>query len=72
MTDFPATAPITIRRLSLPRPSFPRLGIGVLLIEAIALVGDAFSMACVAPYARLHRPPQAAPDDDLNGRDPSW
>jgi hypothetical protein len=72
MTDLPATAPITIRKLSLPRPRFPRLGIGALLVEAFVLIGEAVCMAYVAPYASRHRQPQIAPDDDLKGRDPSW
>jgi hypothetical protein len=35
------------------------------------LIGDAFNMAYVAPYTR-RREPQIAPDDDLEGRDPTW
>jgi hypothetical protein len=72
MTDVPTTAPITIRRLNLPRLSFPRLGIGASLAAVFGLVGDAFGMAYVAPYSGRRREPQVAPDDDLKGRDPTW
>ena len=68
MIDMSTTAPITIRRFKLPRPSFPRLEIGASLDAMFSLVGDALNMAYVAP----RRQPQVAPDDDLEGRDPSW
>ena len=72
MTDMSTTAPITIRRFKLPRPSFPRLEIGASLAAIFSLVGDALRMAYVAPYASLRRQPEVAPDDDLEGRDPTW
>ena len=72
MTDISTIAPIAIRRLSLPRLSFPRLGIGASLAAISGLVGDAFKMAYVDPYTSLGRQPQVVPDDDLEGRDPTW
>jgi len=72
MTDMSTTAPITIRRFKLPRPSFTRLEIGASLDAMFSLVGDALNMAYVAPYTGPRRQPQVAPDDDLEGRDPSW
>ena len=72
MTDISTTAPITIRRLNLPRLSFPRLGIGASLAAISGLVGDALKMAYVDPYTNLRRQPRVVPDDDLEGRDPTW
>ncbi|RJT39576.1 hypothetical protein D3227_12140 [Mesorhizobium waimense] len=72
MTDISTTTPITVRRLNLPRPSFPRLEIGASLAAMFGLVGDALNMTYVAPYAGLRRQPQVVPDDDLEGRDPTW
>ena len=72
MTDISTTAPITIRRLNLPRPSFPRLAIGASLAAISGLMGDALKMAYVDPYTSLRRRPQIVPDDDLEGRDPNW
>jgi hypothetical protein len=72
MTDISNVAPITIRRLSLPRLSFPRLGIGASLREIFGLLDDALRLAYVAPYSSLRRQPLVVPDDELEGRDPSW
>ena len=72
MTDTSTAAPITIRRLDLPRLSFLRLEIGTWLAAMSALVADAFNMAYVAPYTSLCRQPQVIPDEDLEGRDPTW
>ena len=71
MTDMSTTTPTTIRRLILPRPGFPRLGIGATLTAMFGLLGDAFKMAYVDPYASHRRQP-VVPDDDLEGRDPDW
>ena len=72
MTDISTTAPITIRRLNLPKLCFPKLEIGASLAAISGLVGDALNMAYVAPYTSLRRQPQVVPDDDLEGRDPTW
>ncbi len=72
MAEIPNTGQITIRRLKLLRPSFPRLKIGASLVAVSGLIGDAFNMAYVAPYAGLHRQPRIVQDDDLEGRDPNW
>jgi hypothetical protein len=70
MADISTTAPITVRRLNLPRLGFPRLEIGASLAAISGLVGDALKMAYVDPYTS--RRPQIASDDDLEGRDPTW
>jgi len=72
MADISIFAPTTVRRLGLSRPSFPRLAIGTSLNAMAGLIGDAFSMAYVDPYTSLRRQPPSVPDDDLEGRDPSW
>jgi len=72
MTHISTIAQITIRRLNLPRLSFPRLGIGASLAAISGLVGDALYMAHVDPYTSLRRQLPAVPDDDLEGRDPTW
>ena len=72
MADISTTAPTTVRRLKLPRLGFPRLAIGASLNAISGLIGDAFSMAYVAPYTSLRSQPPIVQDDDLEGRDPSW
>lgn len=72
MTDISTTAAIAVRRLIRLRPSFPRLEIGASLAAIFGSVGDALKMAYVAPYTSLCRQPEVAPDDDLEGRDPTW
>ena len=72
MTDISTKAPITIRSLNLPRPSVPRLGIGASLAAICGVMSDALKLAYVAPYSSLHRQPQVVPDEDLEGRDPTW
>jgi hypothetical protein len=72
MADISTTTPITIRRLKLPRLSFRRLAIGASLNAIAGLMGDAVNMAYVAPYTSLRRQGQIVPDDDLEGRDPTW
>jgi hypothetical protein len=72
MTSISTNAPITVRRSKLPRPSFTRLGFGALLAAIPRALGDVFKMAYVEPYTSLRRPPQVVPDDDLEGRDPTW
>ena len=72
MADISTRAPITIRRLNPPRLSFPRLGIGTSLADISGLVADSLKLAYVAPYTSLRRQPQVVPDDNLEGRDPTW
>lgn len=72
MSDISSTAPITIRRLGLPRLCFPKLEIGASLAAIPGLMSDVLSMAYVDPYASFHRQPQVVPDDDLEARDPTW
>ena len=72
MADISRPAPITVRRLYLPRLRLPKLAIGASLAAVSGLVGDAFKLACVDPYTSPRRQPQIVPDYDLKGRDPSW
>lgn len=72
MTDISTSAPNAFRRLSLLRPSFPRLDFGASLGAICRLLGDAFNTAYVAPYIILRRQPRIVPHDDLEGRDPTW
>ena len=72
MTDMSTTALITFRRLNLPRLSFPRLEIGASLAAIFSVMGDALKTAYVGAYASRRRQPQVLPDDDLEGRDPTW
>ncbi|PBC11320.1 hypothetical protein [Mesorhizobium sp. WSM3859] len=72
MTGISIDAFVSAHRLHLPRLRFPRLAIGAELSAVPGLISDAFKMAYLAPYSGLHRQPQVAPDDDLEGRDPSW
>ncbi|MDX8517298.1 hypothetical protein [Mesorhizobium dulcispinae] len=72
MTHILATAPGTVRRLKLQRLSLPRLAIGASLNAISGLWADALKMAYLAPYASLGRQSQFVPDDDLEGRDPTW
>jgi hypothetical protein len=72
MADISTNAPTAVRRLSLPRLRFPRLGFGASLSEIFGLWNDAINMAYMAPYASIRRQPQTVQDDDLEGRDPSW
>ncbi|RUX77265.1 hypothetical protein EN925_20040 [Mesorhizobium sp. M7A.F.Ca.US.006.04.2.1] len=70
MTDMPT--PITTRRLNLSKPSFAWLQIGASLAAMSGFVGDALKMAFVDPYTSLRRQPEVVPEDDLEGRDPTW
>ena len=72
MTDISTTAPITLRRLSLPRLAFPRLEFGASLRGMFSLLNDALKLAYMDPYTSLRRQRQTVPDDDLEGRDPTW
>jgi hypothetical protein len=72
MTEISTTVPTTIRRLNLPRPNIPMLRIGASLTAISVLLGDALKMAYVDPYTSHGRRPQVVPDDDLEGRDPTW
>jgi hypothetical protein len=72
MTDISPIAPIAVRRSNLQRINIPRLRIGASLAAISGLLGDAFKMAYVNPYTSLRRQRQIVPDDDLEGRDPTW
>lgn len=72
MTDLSTPLPIRIRRPGLPRPGLPGLAIGASLARLLSLMGDAFRLAYVTPYAGLDRPKRTAAEDDLEGRDPGW
>lgn len=72
MADISTTVPTTIRRLKSLRPSFPKLAIGASLAAMPRLVSESFRMAYVTPYTSLRHQPRIVPDDDLEGRDPTW
>ncbi|MDG4880138.1 hypothetical protein [Mesorhizobium sp. WSM4884] len=72
MADIPITAPTAGRRLNLLRLGFPRLAIGASLSAMTSLMGDALKLAYVDPYVSVRREAPAAPDDNLEGRDPAW
>lgn len=71
MTDISLIARTAIRRPTLRR-LIPRLGIGASLAAICGLLGNAFKMAYAAPYNNRGRRPQVVPEDDLEGRDPTW
>ncbi|CCV13583.1 hypothetical protein [Mesorhizobium sp. STM 4661] len=72
MADISTKAPTTIRGFSLPPPSFPRLEFGASLRGIFRLWNDALKLAYMDPYTTLRRQPRIVPDDDLEGRDPTW
>ncbi|WP_137931365.1 hypothetical protein [Mesorhizobium comanense] len=72
MTDMPTSAPITSRHSNLQRLSVPVHRIAASLIAMSAVLGAALKMAYVEPYTGQGRRPRALPDDDLEGRDPTW
>ena len=71
MTDISTNAPTTNRRSNVQGRSIPTLGIAASLAAMFAVLGDALKMAYVEPYTS-HRRPQVLPDDDPEGRDPTW
>ena len=72
MTDISGVAPIANRRSKWQRLNIPALRIGASFLAICVLLGDAFKMAYVDPYTSHRRRPQVVPDDDLQGRYPSW
>ncbi len=72
MTDISPIAPIAISRFPIRRLRIPALGIGASLAAIAALLGGAFSMAYVDPYASHRQRLRIVTDDDLDGRDPNW
>lgn len=72
MTEIPTIPLAANRHLKLPRLCAPKLAIGASLTAMSALIGEVFKLAYVAPYTSHDRQPRVAPDDDLEGRDPSW
>lgn len=72
MTDITTTAPISVRRPSLPAVSMPRFGIGRALAALCQGFGQAVRMAYIDPYRVSQTGPVAAPDPQLEGRDPNW
>jgi len=72
MTDMSTSAPITSRCSALQGTSLPTLRIAASLAAMSAALGDAFKMTYAEPYTSHGRRPQVLPDDDLEGRDPTW
>lgn len=69
MTDILTTAPVTGRRIELPRLHLPWRAFAASIEAMAGLIGRASLMAYVDPYTRLN---QNAPDENLEGRDPNW
>jgi hypothetical protein len=72
MADISAIAPVAIHRSNLQRPNIPSLRIRASFAAISIVLGNALNMAYVDPYTSHRRRPQVAPDDDLEGRDPTW
>ena len=72
MADISTRAPIAVRRSNLQRLNIPTFRVAASLAALSVLLGDAFKMAYVDPYIGRSRQPQVVPDDDLDGRDPTW
>jgi hypothetical protein len=72
MTDLINSAPLAIRRLRLPRVTFPALNIGATITAVSTSINEAFCMAYVEPFNALRHRPSILDDVDLEGRDPSW
>ena len=72
MADISTVPPKAIRRSNLQRLNISMLGIGASLAAICSVMSDALKMAYVEPYTTHRRRPQVVPDDDLDGRDPSW
>ena len=72
MTDITHSAPITIRRIHLPRVRFPKLGLGRAISEISSAIVQAFEMAYVAPFSAMQPKHPIVLDADLEGRDPNW
>ena len=72
MTELITTAPIANRLPSLSRTSLPKLGLGAALVATARAVGQAFTLAYVAPFTgrRIHDPTRS--DEYFGGRDPRW
>lgn len=74
MTETTTATPIAARRCSLPRLRLhlPRVRIASVFEPLFLFLGDAYSMVYAAPF-HCHQPKKTSvPDEDLNGRDPSW
>ena len=72
MTDISTIAPIATPP---PRPATAKLSEARnrrIACRHIRFGGDAFKMSYVDPYTSHGRRPQVVPDDDLEGRDPTW
>jgi hypothetical protein len=70
MTDVTSKPPIAIRHSGLQRPDLPGLAASFAAIAGV--LADAFKIAYAGPYTSHCRPPQVAPNGDLEGRDPNW
>jgi hypothetical protein len=72
MTNLISTASIAFPRYGLPHLKLPKLGVGAAIATLARAIGQALEMAYVTPYQTTRRPPSAAIDADLQGRDPNW
>ena len=72
MADICTRVPIAVRRSNLRRLNIPTFRVAASLAALSVLVGDAFKMAYVDSYIGQGRQPPVVPDDELDGRDPTW
>ena len=73
MTDLTASQIVIFRRPSLPRVKLPQLNFGRTFVNLCLAYGDAFNMACSAPFSRSSNP-GVSPFSEWreDGRDPRW
>lgn len=71
VTDSAPIVPIPLRRSGSQPLNVSGFGVGAALAAIPRLLGDAFKMAYVDPYAG-RRGPRVLPDDAPEGRDPDW
>jgi len=68
---------VTSAAVSLPRPgrrrlNLPKLKIGRALASIFISIGDAITLAYVAPFQTYRQNPPATLHTNSDGRDPSW
>lgn len=64
MTDMSTTAPITFRQMGQLRLKLPKLGVGAAIATISENIRHAVTLAYLAPYQTLRKPPPAI-DADL-------
>lgn len=72
MTDIFISAPITTHRLTVGRSHLPRLGIAKTFKTLFVVLGEAYGLVYRSPFTPHPSQPPAFPNEQLDGRDPSW